>query len=671
MSPDFNNQNTDGTQGPEIAVRFLQQLRPDGPWVLSAIIPDGPITTATVHTAAEVDAFVKTHNGTRNIYYSVNPTRKAISKKATKADIAAVEYLLADCDPNAGETSDDAKTRYLKQLNDFEPQPTALVDSGNGIQCLWGLTQRIELPTDAADIINDVETRTAEIMVRLGAKPGTQNIDRILRLPGTINLPNEKKRKEGRTPCATKLISFNGVSYDLNAFPLPEHLKSDENKTNTDEADDLDKLERIIRLGENGEFEGDRSTAVWYVVCEMLRRGYMDSTIVSTLLDHANKISDHIYAQSAPRAYALRQIAKAKEKIKPIHTKIEILPNSQWFGERPKELPAALIKGVLPQTGVAMIGGQSGGGKTFHAIHLGTCLIPDCKQNFYIDKYRIKRKGGVLYFVLEGKAAFQLRCTTAFETMLNKQMQFGDRYRLPWAWNTYEPMLFHKGPDPLIKLVERDAQKMRQEFDVDLVAIFLDTMGLAACYDNEDRASEIQKVVSGLFKLSDVTGALAIGIDHFGKDQSLGLRGSSAKRGHVETVLACLVDRDKEDKISNRRMKFEKIRDGEEGRIIPYKLKVVDLGKDEDQEPITTCLIEWEPNRPQPSKKRPSKIKTNITMQLAINEVGGLPAEYEVLRKTFYKHHRGTDNAANHAWHRAVEDMELELFDGALDYKCE
>jgi hypothetical protein len=45
--------------------------------------------------------------------------------------------------------------------------------------------------------------------------------------------------------------------------------------------------------------------------------------------------------------------------------------------------------------------------------------------------------------------------------MLNKQMQFGDRYRLPWAWNTYEPMLFHKGPDPLIKLVERDAQKMR------------------------------------------------------------------------------------------------------------------------------------------------------------------------------------------------------------------
>jgi hypothetical protein len=73
---------------------------------------------------------------------------------------------------------------------------------------------------------------------------------------------------------------------------------------------------------------------------------------------------------------------------------------------------------------------------------------------------------------------------------------------------------------------------MRQDFGVDLVAIFLDTMGLSACYENEDKAAQVQRVVSGLFKLSDETGALVIGVDHYGKDQSAGLRGSSAKRGH-------------------------------------------------------------------------------------------------------------------------------------------
>src|SRR5262249_60398405 len=158
-------------------------------------------------------------------------------------------------------------------------------------------------------------------------------------------------------------------------------------------------------------------------------------------------------------------------------------------------------------------GGQSGSGKTFHALHLAARLVPDYKQDSYIDRYRINRKGGVLYFVLEGKPAFPMRVAAAFEDALGKQMQFGDRPKVPFAWNTFEPNLFNNGPGALIKLVERDAAKMRHEYGVDLVAIFLDTMGLAACYENEDKAAQVQKVVSGLNKLSDTTVALVIGVD--------------------------------------------------------------------------------------------------------------------------------------------------------------
>jgi X-X-X-Leu-X-X-Gly heptad repeat protein len=157
----------------------------------------------------------------------------------------------------------------------------------------------------------------------------------------------------------------------------------------------------------------------------------------------------------------------------------------------------------------------------------------------------------VLYFVLEGKPAFPMRVAAAFEDALGKQMQFGDRSKLPFAWNTFEPNLFKNGSGALIKLVERDAEKMRRDFGVDLVAIFIDTIGLAACYENEDKAAQVQRVVSGLNQLSDAAGALVVGVDHYGKDQGAGLRGSSAKRGHVETILACLVDRDKDEKATH------------------------------------------------------------------------------------------------------------------------
>jgi hypothetical protein len=212
------------------AVTFLEDLRPGGPWVLTAIVPDSTTTptTVTAHTPDDVEAFVREHNGKAGLYYSVNPTRTALSKKAAKTNITAIEYVLGDLDPAAIETSEAAKARYLEQLNGaFEPKLTAAVDSGNGINGLLRLQERIVLgkpvngkfsPEDQAKI-DDVEARAATLMRRLGSKAGTQNIDRILRLPGTTNLPNAKKRRDGRTTCPTKLLWFDDTSYPLDAFP--------------------------------------------------------------------------------------------------------------------------------------------------------------------------------------------------------------------------------------------------------------------------------------------------------------------------------------------------------------------------------------------------------------------------------------------------------------------
>ena len=207
---------------------------------------------------------------------------------------------------------------------------------------------------------------------------------------------------------------------------------------------------------------------------------------------------------------------------------------------------------------------------------------------------------------------------------------------------------------------------MHDEFSVELVAIFLDTMGLAACYENEDRAAQVQKVVSGLGRLSDATGALAINVDHMGKDQDAGLRGTSAKRDCVETILTCLIDRDKKtNKAKNHRLQLFKIRDGEEGRVIPYRLKPIEYGIDEDGDHVSTCVIQWEFDRP-PQTKAPKKKQTDIALEQAINEVG-LPADPVALRTAFYKYHGGNGHAANAAWNRAINNkLELDA-QGMLD----
>ena len=205
------------------AVSFLTKLRPNRPWVLTAIVPDGRTVTETMHSADDVIRFVRAYNGTHNVYYSVNPTRAELWNKATKEDIACIEFALADLDPREDETSDEAKDRYLTALEHNQPHPSAIIDSGNGLQVLWRLDQPIALgelvdrkysPEDQARI-DDVEARIGALIVRLGGETGTQNIDRILRLPGTIKLPNRKKRKTGRGPCGTRLMVFEDTTHPL------------------------------------------------------------------------------------------------------------------------------------------------------------------------------------------------------------------------------------------------------------------------------------------------------------------------------------------------------------------------------------------------------------------------------------------------------------------------
>jgi hypothetical protein len=140
---------------------------------------------------------------------------------------------------------------------------------------------------------------------------------------------------------------------------------------------------------------------------------------------------------------------------------------------------------------------------------------------------------------------------------------------------------------------------MRKAHGVEPVLIVIDTVAAAAAFQKEDDAAQAQAVMNAMGRLSAVSGALVLGVDHFGKDETTGTRGSSAKEAACETVLALVGKREITGKITDLRLGVRKVRDGDQGRVIPFRLEVVNCGTDEDGDQITTCVVHWEPNRTQ------------------------------------------------------------------------
>ncbi len=305
------------------AADFLQWLRPGGPWTITAIIPDGMAVTRTETSAAGVAGFVRKYDGERNIYYAVNPLKRAMAKKAKKMDVLAGEFVHADLDPREDETPEAAKARYMAALKAYPLKASAVVDSGNGIQALWRLDKAC---LDFAAVESVSEVVTLALGGGKNGKAQTHNIDRVLRPPGTINLPTKKKLSEGRVVCQSSLVSANDTTHRMDDFPKarpkPESQARPEPQSTDGAAPRLRRvvsrrIARLIKKGSepNDRYGGDRSRAVYAVCCVLVRSGWSNDEIETTILDPANGISAHVLTQANPAAYARKQVADACEDV--------------------------------------------------------------------------------------------------------------------------------------------------------------------------------------------------------------------------------------------------------------------------------------------------------------------------------------------------------------------
>ena len=317
------------------AILFLKQAYPTNPWVLVAIDPERGtkdekqrIQTRTFQPTEEKQCatWINQWQGKRNIYFTVNVVKEPTTKKPVKKDIGWLSALHVDIDPkNPPKDCPDIPAFYAEEqerilllLNTYSPLPSIILYSGGGYQGFWLLKE----PVEVEDNIAQLEAYNKKIEKDLGGDH-CFNIDRIMRLPGTINMPDEKKRAKGRVEVLAGVVSANYEEYySLDDFtPLVE--KKEEIAPPVKQArikrEPVEWATRLIAQGNDPEgnhaYSGDRSKAVWAVCCALVRAGWSDEEITETIINKDNKISEHVLHQSDPKKYSMRQAKKAREKV--------------------------------------------------------------------------------------------------------------------------------------------------------------------------------------------------------------------------------------------------------------------------------------------------------------------------------------------------------------------
>lgn len=225
------------------------------------------------------------------------------------------------------------------------------------------------------------------------------------------------------------------------------------------------------------------------------------------------------------------------------------------------------VKNVLPQTGLAALIGPSGSGKTFLALDLVAAVAHG--KSWFGNRVH---SAPVAYVALEGEAGIANRVTA------------------------YEIRTGHRLPDRFRVIVERFellsiadvpalAETLKAAGIVDGITV-IDTLNRAAGGADENSSADMGLLIAALTELQARVGGLVLIVHHSGKDATKGARGHSSLFAALD---ACIEVSRADDR---REWKLSKAKDGEDGKTYPFRLSVVEIGADEDGDPITSCVVE-------------------------------------------------------------------------------
>lgn len=220
-----------------------------------------------------------------------------------------------------------------------------------------------------------------------------------------------------------------------------------------------------------------------------------------------------------------------------------------------------------------MIYGASGCGKSFLAVHMGLSIARGV--DFMGKK---TTKGAVLYQAGEGGKGLLKRLKA-----YRQENKVTDPH-VPFILLPEIVDLFSETGNAQAFIEECLAWKA--VLPEPLAAIFIDTFSTATPGANENASQDMSRALAAGEQLNKATGAAVFWIHHKNAagDRE---RGHTSLRANIDTAME--VFRDEETDV--RTMRLAKMKDGEDGLKIAFKLQPVEIGVYDSGKPITSCVV--------------------------------------------------------------------------------
>ncbi len=263
-----------------------------------------------------------------------------------------------------------------------------------------------------------------------------------------------------------------------------------------------------------------------------------------------------------------------------------------------------IVKGLVPREGLVVAWGPPKCGKSFWAFDLAMHVALGWE-------YRGRRviQGPVVYVACEGAHGFRARIEAFRQHRLSEDASSVPFYLLPTAMN-----------------LVADVEALKSAIGLQVaegkpVAVVLDTLNRSLA-GSESSDEDMTAYLRASDAIREAFAAAVIIVHHCGTVGSRP-RGHTALSGAVDAQLAI-----KKDNSGNFVVTVELMKDGPEGAEIVSRLKAVEVGTDDDGDPITSCIVEPVDGPPDKAGARIVSGQAKIALDLlerAIADAGEIP----------------------------------------------